>query len=178
MLLRGTTLTLFGDEIELTGTSEYENTMQWSSSPGCGFTQNENIGQFFRDATNNCANNVNEESQSSSGLISLYKNLAVLKKEPTFLWGDVKVATQGKEDIISFVRQANHFETYLVAANTGDQTVVVNLKDKHSLADKAVVSLVYSFNNESFDFKVNDEIGTDSVQIKTGQLLVLKFKKM
>lgn len=176
MLLRGTPLLLFGDEIELTGANEYENTMQWSSGDqqqGCGFTSNSDIGQFFREATNNCANNV----QDFTALIKLYESLAALRKEASIQWGDVKFVTK-TNDVISFVREAKGHDNYLIAANTGDQAVSINFKEKHDLAiDTATVSLAYSISTNNESNQDQESVQTNDVQIKSGQLLVLKLKK-
>lgn len=181
LLLRGTPLVLFGDEIELTAASEYENTMQWNSADqGCGFTSNSEVGVFFRGATNNCANNVEETAKKSSSLIQLYQNLAPLRSEAAFQYGDVKTASQGNENVISFVRELKDHDSFLVAANAGDQAVTINFKEKHSLASStAVVNVVYSINEDELaDLKLDDNVQTNSVQVAAGQLLVLRLKKL
>ncbi len=181
LLLRGTPLVLFGDEIELTAASEYENTMQWNSADqGCGFTSNSEVGVFFRGATNNCANNVEETAKKSSSLIQLYQNLAPLRSEAAFQYGDVKTASQGNENVISFVRELKDHDSFLVAANAGDQAVTINFKEKHNLASStAVVNVVYSINEDELaDLKLDDNVQTNSVQVAAGQLLVLRLKKL
>jgi len=177
MLLRGTPLTLYGDEIELSGTSEYENVMQWSDEPGCGFTLSADVSSFFREATKNCAHNAADAAKNVNSLIALYKKVASLRNEPSIQWGDVIFSSNKLENIVSFVRRAKDNDAYVVVANTGDQSVVVNLKENHSLVDKATVSLAYSAQDDQLEHAENEEINTDSVQLKSGQLLVLKLNK-
>ncbi len=82
LLLKGTPFVLFGDEIELKGGNEIENTMQWdTSSMGCGFTDNQDVGHFFKDSTS-CLN------AGQFKLRTMYKNLTALRQEPAFKNGN------------------------------------------------------------------------------------------
>lgn len=82
LLLKGTPFILYGDEIELNGSNEIQNTMQWDkNSAGCGFTDNQDVGEYFRQATS-CSN------ADQFKLRDMYKSLTKLRQEPAFKTGN------------------------------------------------------------------------------------------
>lgn len=175
LLLKGTPIILAGDEIALKGRNEVENYMQWDDTNGCGFTDNVNIGYYLKNQTD-CQNSVLDSVDHTSGtksLVEIYKNLSVLRREPSFVWGNVSIIENNK--IISYVREADGFDGYLVAANTGSSAVIMNFEDLHRLPNKGVLVYFYTpgdiMKPENFD----EELNLDEVIISQGQFLVFRF---
>lgn len=166
LLLKGTPFTLFGDEIELEGKNEIENTMQWSKTAlGCGFTDHEEVGNFFQSSTN-CAN------AGHNGLIDMYRNLTKLREGAAFSSGDIKLL--GKQEVIAFTRSSTqNNQVYLVLVNTSDRTVETNL-DMELLPGTG--SVAYSFSSSGGSkHKVGENLDKEEVSVSPGELLVVKF---
>lgn len=197
LLLKGIPIIRAGDEIKLQGKNEIENYMQWDDTEGCGFTNNTEIGFYLKNHTE-CSNSVLSSVSHSSGLndliilsfisyliylsikflkgskslVKIYKDLSTLRQKPSFAWGKVKTASSNI--IISFIRQAEGFEGYLVAVNTGIIPENINFNEKHSIQKKGVIDYFYSPEDQS-NFIVGEEIDLSNVLLNPGQLLVAKL---
>ena len=170
MLLKGTPVAMYGDEFGLSGDNAY---MLWDDSPGCGFTTEENLSEYLMK-DNQCDKSAAKNEKSAL----LFKDLVKLREEPSLLFGDVKTSSTNNENLISFVREAKGFDSFLVAANTGDSELEQNLQEKHGIPATAKVVYFYSINEDRRDaFKKNDPIGTNKVALKKGDLLLASFKK-
>jgi len=176
-LLKGTPIIEAGDEIMLKGRSEVENYMQWDNTNGCGFTDNFEIGSYLKNQTG-CQNTVLSSIAHISGtksLVKIYKEISKLRREPSFSWGDVKIASKNK--VISFVRESKGFDGYVVVTNTGMDKETINLADKHDIPSKGLVIYMYTPDDVvvSGDFELNKEVSLDNLSLKQGQLIILKF---
>lgn len=162
---------MYGDELELSKTDEF---MRWDSSVNCGFSSNTSL------AVGSCENSVQDSSSHGAGqnLIRMYEKLAMLRKEPSFSWGDIKIEIEKTENIVSFVREAEGFEGYLVAANVNKKSGSTDFKTLHNIPKNATVSYFYSDNESSSnEFSVGLEVFTERIMLKPGELLVVKFDK-
>lgn len=164
LLLKGTPFTLFGDEIELEGKNEIENMMQWSTdSLGCGFTDNEDAGNFFQESTN-CL------KAEKVDLINMYKNLTKLRQAPAFSNGDIKLLDL--HNVIAFTRSADLNIIYLTVVNPTERNVDLDLSEK---LDHASGSVAYSFSSNGQNrHYVNDNVDLSLVTLSAGELLVIK----
>ena len=107
-------------------------------------------------------------------MVKIYRELSTLRQQPSFAWG--KVNTKNDNKIISFTRQAEGFEGYLVAANTGISPENIDFKEKHSIPEDDNSVIVYSYSPEDqSDFVVDEENDLSNVLLKPGQLLVVKL---
>lgn len=168
MLLKGTPFLLFGDEIELKGSNEIENTMQWDNTKGCGFTDNEEIANFFTESTQ-CQN------ADRTDLKSLYKDLKELRSDSIFTRGEI-IFLENK-DVISFIREGQRGYR-LVLVNTSDKTKNLDLELellKMRMPFSGRVSYTYSINKEKNEKRAKVEI--NNVTVHAGELLVLSFRK-
>lgn len=169
LLLKGTPFLMYGDELELSKTDEF---MRWDSSVNCGFSSNTSL------SVGSCENSVQDSSSHGAGqnLIRMYEKLAMLRKEPSFSWGDIKIEIEKTENIVSFVREAEGFEGYLVAANVNKKSGSTDFKTLHNIPKNATVSYFYSDNESSSnEFSVGLEVFTERIILKPGELLVVKF---
>ncbi len=59
--------------------------MKWDRSLKCGFSSNKSVDI----GTGDCSNSANDLTSHGAGhnLVRMYKDLAELKKEPSFQWG-------------------------------------------------------------------------------------------
>ena len=188
MLLKGSPLLMYGDELGLKGENAY---MLWDSSNGCGFTSEKTLGEFIQQekaaesnddphqkGENLCEKTVEKALASSNSPAFLYKSLTKLREEPSLSWGDVQISAENKQDLISFVRHAKGFDAFLVATNVGENEHVYNLQAKHETPKSAKVTYFYSDNQARLNsFKVGESQETDKVFLKPGELLILSFKR-
>lgn len=173
MLLKGTPVLLYGDEIEF---DKNDKQMKWDNSKSCGFTTSNTTQSNVA-----CEHNVRLSLAHGSvdSLVRLYGQMIKLRKEPSFNWGELKTPKNDSDtdNVISFVREATGFDGYLVVANTDPNKHLVDYKRRHDLPDKAEV--VYYFSNsksQNVDFQVGSVLNVDNISLPSGDLLILKFK--
>lgn len=173
LMLKGTPFVLFGDELEFSNEDKY---MRWDSSINCGFSTNKSI-----NIEQNCEHSVQDSFSHGAGqnLVRMYKQLTQLRKEPSFNWGDVKFSEDKvDENILSFVREAEGFDGYLVASNVDQKAGSVDFSRLHNIPKNATVSYFYSDNEMSAnEFRVGWEVSTGRILLKPGELLIVKFDK-
>lgn len=169
LLLKGTPIVLYGDEIELNQNDEF---MKWNNENNCGFSSS-NVSKQA-----NCDNNVRKKLARGETLPRIYKKLSALRQEPSFSWGAISFPENNQQNgLVSFVRKADGFDGYLVVANTGKSESAVDFRSLFkNLNSQATVEYFYS-NNNNFknDFKFNDTIQLNNIYLKQGELLVTKF---
>ena len=149
-----------------------ETYMKWDQSNTCGFSGNVSI----LDIDNACKKSVREALAHGSGvtLVNLYRELLKLKQEPSLNWGEIKFSDDTK--IISYNRVATRFSGYVVAANTQNESYLVNFKELYDLPDESTVEFFYASNGiENTDFEKNKVVSNSNINIKPGELLVLKY---
>lgn len=172
LLIKNTPFILYGDELEFSGRDEY---MKWDSSLNCGFSSNKTI-----QIDQACENSVRDSFSHGAGenLVRMYEKLSLLRKEPSFLWGNVEI-NDNVESIFSFVREAPGFDGYLVAANVADKkSGSTDFESLHNIPKNGTVSYFYSNNEMSVnEFKVGMEVYTERILLKPGELLVVRFDK-
>jgi hypothetical protein len=169
LLLKGTPMILYGDEIELKDNDLF---MKWNNQINCGFSSSNAKSNQIE-----CSNNVGMKLARGETLPRIYKKLSKLRQEPSFSWGEIYFPSDKHNNLISFVRKANGFDGYLVVANTGKSESSVDFKKLFKdLSDNARVEYFYSYNNEFKDaYKFNDIIKLNNIYLKKGEILVAKF---
>jgi hypothetical protein len=111
-------------------------------------------------------------------LTRLYKELSVLRQEPSFRWGELRIEDNPNEPIISFAREAKGFDCYLVAANTENRPIAVDFKKKYDTSVNGTVSYFDSIKSEyNNEFQVNQVVPLNNILLKNGEFLVLKYQK-
>ncbi len=168
LALKGTPFILFGDELGLEGKSELENIMQWDNSSGCGFTNNKEIGEHFKSEVH-C-----ENSAELNYLLDIYKNMNMLRKEPAFVYGDVKLVNVESQNVVSFIREAKNHEKYLILINIGRETESIFFEKNQNIPEKGKVSY-YQSTNLFHDLKVTDEISLKSISLSSTEFLIIKL---
>lgn len=173
LLLKGTPFILYGDEINLKS-SDNKRIMKWDSSFNCGFSRNNT------ELIQECSKNIEEELShgAENTLIRMYKSLSELRKQNSFLFGQVKLGNVESEQIIYFSREATGFPGYIVAANVGDVQKSVNLKTTLDVPDKAEVVYFDSFENKkNNDFEIKKTVLTKGILLKPGEFIVLSYSR-
>jgi len=171
LLVKGTPVVLYGDEIELQGRNELENTMQFENSVGCGFTESQEVAGFFEKSTSNCQN------AALTDLRKMYQDLAKLREETAFSTGDIVMLENSK--VLAFVRKAEDAggDKYLVLVNTEDQAVDLDLSGELARIGMLEThgSVVYYYSVYSSQRKLDSMAEVNSVQVRQGEILVLKL---
>jgi glycosidase len=160
LTLPGTAFVYYGDEIGMhdvdiswedtqdpagkrKGEAEYKKysrdpertPMQWSGEINAGFSTSTN-GTWLPVATDYQERNVKAQLAHGAGVSNLevFAQLSTLRQQPSFQWGVMEYAVVD-DNVLSYVRQAEGFEGYLVAINYGSTPSTVNF---HSASPKFV----------------------------------------
>jgi glycosidase len=190
LLLKGTPFIQYGDEINLEDTTP--RYMKWNDKLNCGFSNNQTslIEQI------KCSPNVEEETSHGAGnrLIRLYQSLKDLRRKNSFLFGDVILPdsslVQIDENLLAFVREAEKFDGYLIAANIGKSSKKFDFKNMFKLTDyketgksiqlpdtAKVVYFDWVGTKKHNDFEIENKIQTDRIYLNPGEFLVLSFTR-
>lgn len=148
--------------------------MQWDNSASCGFSSNKTV------SVGDCVNTANDLTSHGAGnnLIKIYRQLALLRTEPSFAWGALDVNAEATS-VVSFVREAPGFDGYLVAANVAETASgSTNFKALHNIPKNGTVSYFYSDSELSAkEFSIGLNVATEKIILKPGELLVVRFDK-
>lgn len=175
-LLKGVLVLNGADELEFKKADGEKNYMKWDNTANCGFSRKENL-----IASPDCSGSVKDARAhgSEDSLFKTYSFLLRLREEPSFSWGDIKFPNPdaGKhEHVISFVRQAPRFDGYIVAANVGDKSALVDFKNMFDIEEEhSTVVYYYAVDHKGQDLNVGKEVTNENIKLKPGELLVLKY---
>lgn len=171
LLLKSTPFVLYGDELEMDKKNQF---MKWNSAANCGFSSNKTV------SVGDCTNTANDLTSHGAGnnLVKIYRQLALLRTEPSFAWGALNMNSEAT-NVVSFVREAPGFDGYLVAANVADKASgSTNFKALHNIPKNGTVSYFYSDSELSAkEFAVGLNVATEKIILKPGELLVVRFDK-
>ena len=168
-LLRGSVKLYYGDELQL---AEPEPYMKWDNTVGCGFSNNN------QTKLTSCDNNLAEKIAhgADKNLIHIYNKLALLKSEPSFAWGDIKLDKNINSNVFAFTREALGFDKYLVAFNKLNEKTIFNFQNIFDVP--SVGKLVYSFNHgDSEEYNFGTQVSVDNIFLHGHQFIVVKFTK-
>ncbi len=172
LLIKGTPVVLYGDEIELQGRNELENTMQFEKTIGCGFTESQDIAEYFEKSTS-CQN------VAYTDLKKMYADLRKIREEVAFSTGDLIMLEV--EGVVAFIRKVDNSkeDKYLVLVNTEDRAIELDLSRELVLNGEKNLqgSIVYYYSVDSRVRDMTEIIGLKNVRVGPGEILVLKLVK-
>lgn len=173
LLLKGTPIILYGDELEF---KRMDLFMKWDNTNGCGFTNSSTI------LRHNCTNSVKhgQADGSDTSLLRMYEQLVKLRtSEPSFKWGGLNANSADQVNVVSYVREANRFDGFLVVGNLDESKHLVDFKARHDLPDEATVEYYHAADGvKSGDFsKSKARVRLDNMLVKSGDFLVLRFSR-
>lgn len=171
---------LYGDELEYT---QDDNYMKWDNTqPGCGFTNSTN------SVSMKCTHTVKHAlayGGSETSLLRMYGRLIKMRtSEPSFKWGALETPS-GTDDtnVVSYVREADRFDGFIVLGNLDKRAHLVDLKLRHGadLPDKATVEYAFAADGStSSDFSNKGKssvVEIDNLKVESGLFLVLRFSR-
>lgn len=174
LLLKGTPFILYGDELEYT---KNDKVMKWDKTPGCGFTINNKTSL-------ECTNTVKHASAygSDKSLLKMYERLIKLRtNEPSFKWGDMKTDNSDGANVVSYVREADRFDGFLILGNLDNEKHLVDFKQRHSLPEKAKIEYYYAadgnLNSDFVSINGSTVVHVDNLHVKPGDFMVLRFNR-
>jgi len=206
LLLPGTALTYYGEEIGMVdgvisfdqtqdilglqaGEAGYEavsrdperTPMQWTgnaahagfSAPGNGSEPWLPVNEDF-PVVNVAVENAQGHSDST---LKVYRALAALRGEPSFQWGEYKDTQDASQKVYGFIRQAQGFPGFLVAANFDS---VHGTADFHAMHPDVVpkqgkiVANTMSRDRQP-EYPVNHTVWLDGVYLAPGEGVVLSW---
>lgn len=168
ILIKGNPILSNGDELEFSGSDKY---MKWDRTRNCGFSSNNETL-----VNQKCDNSARDAFADGSGitLADLYQTLLNLKREPSFNWGEIKFSD--KNEIVSYNREADRFDGYVVAANTDKDSHLVDFQGLYGIPEESEVEFFYS-TNANDDFVKGKIVQNSHIKMKSGEFLVLKYKR-
>ncbi len=169
LLLRGTPVLLYGDELKYNNKDKY---MKWSTNLNCGFSK-------YRDSTvdelNSCDDNAKEAFAHGSGptLASIYQTLIKLREEPSFSWGKTDLKTNN--GVLFLQRDAPGFDAFLVAANLeqGNSRLIDFNEQFNGLPEESTVK--YYHGEKTGDFQVGNTVSNSNIILAAQDILVLRY---
>ena len=119
---------------------------------------------------------------SGVSAISVFSNVAKLRQEPSFQWGEFHPARSG--NVYFYARQAEGFDGYLVAVNLGPSPSTVNFNGDAAVggtlplpSSGKVVATTGNFAGagRSDAFKHGTTVEMTSVYLKPGEGIILSW---
>lgn len=181
MLLPGTPVLYYGDEINMVDGSSTGNPwqriqpmrtiMQWENTTDAGFQAcNTSCSPVWVGVNDFGNNNVKLNNASSSSQIRLVQDLIKLRRESSFKHGDF-FETLRDSDVFSFVREFDGEMGYLVAINFGENHVTRDFTGSHdTIQSEAVVALV-----RGASYALEDEVDTSKLELGPFGALVVSW---
>ena len=175
ILLRGTPIVLYGDELGLK--SKFENNklvqpyMEWDNTANCGFSSvNKSI------VSKGCTSSVLLNTAHGAGDTDydLFTNLVKLRLKESFLFGKLRILNE--TNVFSFMRTADGFTPYLVIAhfNAKSKTQhLINFNALHEIPLHATIEYYYSIKSYNKDFTKGKKITTDRILMSYGEIVIL-----
>lgn len=188
MLLPGTPIVYYGDEINMQNLKSVSSPGAWSQRQvmrGLMLWNNDTDGGFQSGVT--CpalgclmpwidvqdSNATAEYQQATTGsMLNMMKNLTKLRQHDSFVYGYYARALQNK-NVFSFVMEMDGKNGYLVAINFGDRDVTNDYTGSHSsIQNPSTVELT---TGSDVGYSVGDEVSTNSITLKKHQGIVLSW---
>ncbi|XP_069688712.1 probable maltase [Periplaneta americana] len=177
MLLPGTPITLYGEEIGMEdASSKVKNparcVMSWSNATNAGFSESESPA--YPTSSNYEYANVEAESETSGSSLSVYKELVTARNSPSIMYGDREYAEISNGTVFAITRIKSGNPGYVVAFNTEDEEVTVSLNKLKHIPEELTV-LIVSSNFNITGVKAKSKLNRDSVRLSARGALVATF---
>lgn len=180
LTLPGTSFTYYGEEIGMmdvpAASSHPQRTpMQWSDSAQAGFTAANST--WLPVADDYIDYNVKTQQAHGSGLtnMAVFTELSALRSEPSMQWGAYKDLTQG-DTVMVYRREAEGFDTFLVALNLGVENVAADLKLHEKVPrDAYIVASTRNFAGEGREgaYEPGTHVPLDNIKLHPGEGIVV-----
>jgi len=152
MMLQGSPITYYGDEIGMSDNDKiknpderdpYRTPMQWDDTSNAGFSSATPWLQINDDYT---TVNVAKQSDALNSHMKVYKELTKLRYSDSILYGDTKFYTN--DTIFGFTRVKKGNPGYLVAVNFGKEEAIANATTLPLVPGSGTVQIRDSANND------------------------------
>lgn len=125
-----------------------------------------------------CLLQAQEAHGGSQTQLEVLRDLTSLLSEPSMQWGRL-VVVSGGDHVVSFLRSAAGFDTFLVAVNVGDADEVVNLRrgSDDVPAEGMIRASTKNFLGEgrADAFEVGTSVALGSVKLHAGEGVVVAW---
>jgi len=176
-LLPGTPCLFYGDEIGMldgkNGTSI--TPMQWSPNANAGFTTSKK-GPFIPLAPKHSTYNVLVQKSlgTDQKQLDVFTKVMKLRQEPSIIWGRI-FESKMDSHIYSYLRQAEGFPGFLVAANIGTAPSLIDFM-KPSIRLPAAGKVVLTTQNfRHNEFATETKLRLDKVYLRPGEGVVIRL---
>ncbi|XP_049776594.1 probable maltase [Schistocerca cancellata] len=167
MLLPGTPITLYGDELAIEGASNIS--MPWNNSSQTGSSQASSAG----DTGSISFDTIASSQLTDRSHLNLYKDLVKQRESPSIMYGSCDTSViNGTVFVMTRIKSGN--PGILVAFNPSSNNVTVNLNSIDNISEELTVQL-QSSNFVHDTVRLKSKIDTDEVPLPARAALVLSF---
>ncbi|OWF38499.1 maltase A1-like [Mizuhopecten yessoensis] len=140
--------------------------MQWTSGVKAGFT-NQSVTPWLHLSSEYATVNVQVLKANASGILQLYKNLIETRRHPSFETNTLEFAVV-TSDILSYVRNAEGWQTHLVVINLGSKSVTHDFSSGPVFSTKGKVAIT-----TDDSIQVGQDVDLSSVSVGSNQGIVV-----
>lgn len=150
--------------------------MQWSGDKNSGFSTSDKT--WLPVNPNYKFLNVEAQLKDEKSHLKVFKDLANLRRSPSFQWGTYQTVVVN-DKIFSFLRRAYGFPPFLVVMNLSNSSTQANLLINTDIAPRGYV--VYyckgsnGQNDYELDYKVKMPVLTKTVKLNPHDFLILTW---
>jgi len=151
MMLQGSTITYYGDEIGMvdsttaSGKNVYRTPMQWDETSNAGFTDGPKDPWLPVNPDYATVNVAEESKELSASHLKVYQELTKLRYSDSILYGDTRFFSNGSVFAYTRVKKGN--PGYLVAVNFGKEEATPDVSGMELVPKTGTVQIRDSANN-------------------------------
>merc|ERR1711953_324995 len=166
MLLQGTPLTYYGEEIGMVDAARAP--MQWSADAQAGFTDGSSswlsVNEGYKDV------NVLKAEETENSALKIYREMTNLREDEAILFGDTNMFVQDNTFVLSRVKEGN--PGYLLISNFDIQSATtLNLKALPNIADRGIVTIA----DQTSDLTVDSNVDLSDISIPPNASILVTF---
>lgn len=174
LTMQGTAFIWFGDEIGMAG--DPFTPMQWDDSSNAGFTSSA-VDPWLPIGADAAQINVKFEKAigNDQSILTTFVEVAALRSEPAFAYGQMTPIDGGNDLLFSFVREALGHPSFYVAINFGDAKTTIPVGLAEDSPKKATVVATTANAHPSIAVDKVIDLGKEDILLKPGHGVVLRL---
>jgi len=170
MLLQGTPLTYYGEEIGMVdgnGNNAIRTPMQWSADAQAGFTDGSSswlsVNEDYKDV------NVLKAEETENSALKIYREMTNLREDEAILFGDTNIFVQEDTFVLSRVKKGN--PGYLLVSNFGENPTTLDLQALPNIAERGIVTI----GDQTSDLTVDSNVDLANISIPPNVSILVTF---
>ena len=165
MLLQGTPLTYYGEEIGMVDAARAP--MQWSADAQAGFTDGSSswlsVNEGYKDV------NVLKAEETENSALKIYREMTNLREDEAILFGKTNIFVQEDTFVLSRVKKGN--PGYLLVSNFGENPTTLDLQALPNIAERGIVTI----GDQTSDLTVDSNVDLADISIPPNVSILVTF---